>query len=121
MLFLTMIFTVYFFFLFFRSYFFSNIVSAEIIFLYFLIFYFLICQQILFYFILLIFIAILFFPSLFSILIAYIFRFFPIFILFPSKTYIFYYDNAGPPYMCYFSPSFTLHTSLPVSHPPVAL
>ena len=89
--------------------------------LYFFIFLFLICQQILFYFILLIFIAILFFPSLFSILVAYIFRFFPIFILFPSKTYIFYYDNAGPPYMCYFSPSFTLHTSLPVSHPPVAL
>ena len=38
------------------------------------------------------------FFSLFSILIAYIFRFFPIFILFPSKTYIFYCDNAGPPY-----------------------
>ena len=38
------------------------------------------------------------FFSLFSILIAYIFRFFPIFIPFPSKTYIFYYDNAGPPY-----------------------
>ena len=39
------------------------------------------------------------FSPFFSILIAYIFRFFPIFILFPSKTYIFYYDNAGPPYL----------------------
>ena len=39
-----------------------------------------------------------FFLPFFSILIAYIFRFFPIFILLPSKTYIFYYGNAGPPY-----------------------
>ena len=39
-----------------------------------------------------------FFFSLFSILIAYIFRVFPFFVLFSSKTYIFYYDNAGPPY-----------------------
>ena len=38
------------------------------------------------------------FSPFFSILIAYIFCFFPIFILFLSKTYIFYYDNAGPPY-----------------------
>ena len=98
MLFLTMISTVYFLLLLFRVYFFHNIVSAEIIFLSLFIFYFLICQKILFYFILLIFIAILFFLPFFSILIAYIFRFFPIFILFPSKTYIFYYDNAGPPY-----------------------
>ena len=60
-------------------------------------FYFLICQLLFFYFTSLIFIKILFF-SVFPILIAYIFRFFPFFILFSSKTYIFYYDNAGPPY-----------------------
>ena len=61
-------------------------------------FYFLICQLLFFYFISL-FIKILFL-SLFSILIAYISRFFPFFILFSSKTYIFYYDNAGSPYSC---------------------
>ena len=60
-------------------------------------FYFLICQQIFFYFISLTFIKIFFF-SLFSILITYIFRVFAFFILFSLKTYIFYYDNAGPPY-----------------------
>ena len=38
------------------------------------------------------------FFSFFSVLIAYIFRFFPFLILFFSKTNIFYYDNAGPPY-----------------------
>lgn len=31
-------------------------------------------------------------------MVAYIFRFFPVFIILFSKTYIFYYDNTGPPY-----------------------
>lgn len=31
-------------------------------------------------------------------MVAYIFRFFPVFIILFSKTYIFYYDNAWPPY-----------------------
>ena len=35
----------------------------------------------------------------FSILIAYMFSFFPFFFSLPSKTYIFHYDNAGPPYI----------------------
>ena len=38
------------------------------------------------------------FSPFFSILIAYIFHSFPFLILFSSKTCIFYYDNAGPPY-----------------------
>ena len=38
------------------------------------------------------------FSSFFSILIAYVFRFFPFLILFFSKTNVFYYDNAGSPY-----------------------
>ena len=85
--------------LFFRLYFFHNIVSAEIIFLYFFIFYFLICRQILYLLYIVNFYCNIVFSPFFSILIAYHFRFFPIFILFPSKTYIFYYDNAGPPYL----------------------
>ena len=39
-----------------------------------------------------------YFFFLFSFLIACIFRFIPFFIVSPAKTYIFYYDNAGPPY-----------------------
>ena len=37
------------------------------------------------------------FSPFFSILIVYIFRFLPFFVLFNLKTYIFYYDNDGPP------------------------
>ena len=48
-------------------------------------------------FLLYIFNTILFFLPFFSILIAHSFRFFPFFILFSSKTCIFYYDNVGPP------------------------
>ena len=83
--------------IFFRLHFFKILLILVLKLFFFIFLYFLICQQILFNFILLIFIAILFF-SLFSILIACIFRFFPFFIHFPSKTYIFYYDNAAPPY-----------------------
>ena len=71
--------------------------------------YFLICQQIFFYFISLMFIN--FFSPFFSILIAYIFRVFPFFIPFSSKTYIFYYDNAGPPYLSEANPRETRFAS----------
>ena len=56
------------------------------------------------------------FFSLFSILIAYIFRFFPIFILFPSKTCIFYYDNAGPPYPTPFTWEFPRENVILLKH-----
>jgi len=82
-------------FLFFRLYFFKIFFVLKLFF--FLFFYFLICQQIFFYFILLIFITILFFLPFFYFDWLY-FSFFPFFIIFSSKTYIFYYDNAGPPY-----------------------